>query len=134
MDKRITPLAGSDLHDIQTKDDIQKLVDFFYEKVNRDDLLSPIFNTIAKVNWDEHLPIIYDFWNTILLEKKAFTGQPYPKHAALPLTKEHFDRWLIHFNETLDENFCGPTADEAKRLASQIAMAFSHKMGLWQKT
>ena len=129
----MNPLVYSDLHDIQTKDDIQKLVDSFYEKVNCDDLLSPIFNKIAKVNWDEHLPIIYDFWNTILLEKKAFTGQPYPKHADLPITKKHFDRWLTHFNATLNNHFRGPTAEEAKRLASQIAMAFSHKMGLWQK-
>ena len=126
-------MINTDFHDIQTKDDIQKLVDLFYEKVNQDELLSPIFNEIAKVNWEEHLPIIYDFWNTILLEKKAFTGQPYPKHAALPITKEHFDRWLIHFKETIDDNFQGPTADEAKRLASQIAIAFSHKMGLWDK-
>ena len=126
----MNPLVYSDLHDIQTKDDIQKLVDSFYEKVNCDDLLSPIFNKIAKVNWDEHLPIIYDFWNTILLKKKAFTGQPYPKHAALPITKKYFDPWLTYFNATLDQHFYGLTADEAKRLASQIAMAFSHKMGL----
>ena len=121
------------LHDIQTKDDIRKLVDSFYKKVNQDDLLSPIFNKIAKVNWEEHLPIMVDFWNTILLEKKAFTGQPYPKHAALPIRKEHFDRWLSYFSATLDEYFNGPTAEEARRLASQIAMAFSHKMGVWQK-
>ena len=118
------------LHDIQTKDDIKKLVDLFYEKVNNDTLLFPIFNEIAKVNWEEHLPIMVEFWNTILIEKKAFTGQPYPKHAVLPITKEHFDKWLYHFKTTIDANFQGKTAEEAKRLASQIAIAFSHKMGV----
>ena len=62
---------GAGLHDIQTKDDIQKLVDSFYEKVNRDELLSPIFNEIAKVNWAEHLPIMYDFWNTNITGEKG---------------------------------------------------------------
>ena len=101
------------LQDIQRKDDIRKLVDSFYEKVNNDPLLFPVFNEIAKVNWEEHLPIMIDFWNTLLLEKKAFTGQPFPKHAALPITKEHFDKWLYH-KGTIDANFRGETADRQR--------------------
>ena len=120
----------SNLNDIQTDEDIKVLVDSFYEKVNHDNLLSPVFNDIAKVNWKDHMPLMYKFWSTLLIEKKAYPGQPYPKHEVLPITQEHFNRWLLHFNTTVDDHFKGALANEAKRLASQIALAFSHKMGI----
>src|SRR5690349_21165879 len=47
--------------DIATEKDIKTLVDSFYDKVNADPLLSPIFNGIAKVEWEHHLPTMYAF-------------------------------------------------------------------------
>ena len=35
------------LRDIETPEDIRTLVDRFYEKVNEDGLLAPIFNDVA---------------------------------------------------------------------------------------
>ena len=52
--------------DIRTRRDIERLVDRFYDKVKADDLLGPVFNDVARVNWEKHLPVMYDFWdNTI---------------------------------------------------------------------
>ena len=116
--------------DIQSAADIKNLVDSFYDEVREDELLAPIFDDVIGDAWDDHLQIMYAFWSTLLIEHKAFTGQPYPKHAVLPLTKAHFDRWLLHFRQAVDSQFHGETADEAKRLATQIAIAFLHKMGL----
>lgn len=104
------------------------MVNSFYKKVRKDDLLAPVFAGIAKFDWDEHLPIMYDFWTTLIIDKKGYRGNPYPKHVVLDISSKHFDQWLIHFNDTIDAKFKGKNADEMKRVASQIAVAFSHKM------
>ncbi|MBC6608077.1 group III truncated hemoglobin, partial [Hymenobacter sp. BT188] len=49
--------------DIQNEADIKLLVDTFYNKVNADALLAPVFNEFAHVDWPVHLPRMYDFWS-----------------------------------------------------------------------
>ena len=118
------------MQDIQTMEDIQQLVDRFYDKVNQDELLSPVFNDVAQVNWTMHLPVMYSFWGSILLGAAHYNGQPFPKHMGLPVTGEHFSRWMDLFLETIDENFEGPKAEEAIQRAGAIAMVFQTRMGL----
>ena len=57
-------------------------------------------------------------------------ARPSPKHAVLPVEKAHFDRWLELFLATVDENFSGPKAEEAKGRALSIADTFARRMGL----
>ena len=113
---------------IQTKEDVIYLVDSFYEKVNKDELLSPIFNEFAKVDWESHMPTMYSFWSLILLGEESSSGRPFPKHLPLPIKQKHFDRWLELFHQTVDENFKGELAIEAKSRASNIAQIFSFKI------
>jgi hemoglobin len=114
--------------DITTQEDVKTLVDSFYQKVNDDPLLSPIFNGVAHVNWDEHLPIMYRFWGTMLLRSNNYQGRPWPKHAVLPVGGAHFTRWLGLFRETVDEHFEGPKSVEAKNVAASIADTFQNRM------
>jgi len=116
--------------DIRNIDDIILLVDEFYKKVNEDKLLSPVFNELARVNWDEHLPIMYSFWSAVLFETNTYKGQPLTSHIDLPIFTEHFQRWLKLFRQTVDENFKGPKAEEAKEKAESIALIFQSKLGL----
>lgn len=116
------------MKDIQTKEDIRLLVDEFYNKVNQDELLSPIFNEIAQVNWEMHLPKMYNFWAKLLLGENAYQGSPFDKHLPLPIEGEHFDRWLGLFMKTLDEHFAGRKAEEARLKAQSIADIFRFKM------
>jgi hemoglobin len=118
------------LRDIKTPEDVRTLVDRFYAKVNRDDLLAPIFNEVAKVDWQTHLPQLYRFWETLLFGSGNYEGAPFPKHAVLPLDLTHFERWLILFTATVDENFSGTKAEEAKGRAFSIADTFARRMGL----
>ena len=113
---------------IQTKEDVIYLVDSFYEKVNKDELLSPIFNEFARVDWESHMPTMYSFWSSILLGEESYSGRPFPKHLPLPIKQKHFDRWLELFHQTVDENFKGELAIEAKSRASNIAQIFSFKI------
>ena len=118
--------------DIVTEADIKTLVDSFYAKVNADALLSPIFNDIAKVDWQEHLPQLYKFWSTLLFRTNTYQGRPWPKHAFLPVNTAHFERWVSLFKATVDEHFEGPKATEAKNIAGSIADTFQNRMQLVQ--
>ena len=52
--------------DILGRDEIVRLVDRFYEKVRDDETLGFIFDKVAQVDWPMHLPMMYDFWQTVL--------------------------------------------------------------------
>ncbi len=116
--------------DIQGNDDIKQLVDSFYQKVNHDELLAPIFNQLARVDWEQHLPTMYKFWGSLLLGNRSYQGQPWPKHAVLPVNAAHFARWLSLFKETVDDHFEGHKAIEAKNIAASIADTFQNRMRL----
>jgi hemoglobin len=104
---------------------VARLVDEFYTRVRADDCLGPIFNDVAKVNWAEHLPKMYAFWDSVLFGVPGFKGNPLAVHLVLagrtPLTSHEFDRWVSVFHATVDELFVGPMATEAKQRAVRIA-------------
>ncbi|WP_439880447.1 group III truncated hemoglobin [Pontibacter sp. MBLB2868] len=114
--------------DIEGEEDIKFLVDKFYEDVNQDDLLSPVFNGYAHVDWSHHLPVMYNFWSTVLFGSMMYKGQPFPKHMHLPIERSHFTRWVSLFTHTIDTLFEGPKAEEAKQKAASIAHVFQLKM------
>ena len=116
--------------DIENEEDIKQLVDTFYDHVNLDDKLGPIFNDFAQIDWDHHLPVMYTFWSTVLFGSMAYKGQPFPKHMRLPISKEHFDRWIALFTQTVDELFEGVRAVEIKQKALSIAQVFQMRLGL----
>ena len=107
---------------------VKSLVDHFYAKVNQDELLSPIFNEFAGVQWDSHLNRMYSFWDTILFAKGDYKGSPFDKHLPLPIHSAHFKRWLQLFEETLDEHFEGEMTEQAKSRAHSIGMVFESKL------
>lgn len=108
--------------------EVKILVDAFYTKVQKDDLIGPIFNRIIQDKWPEHLEKMYRFWETVLLNEHTYQGSPFAPHAKLPLEKEHFERWLALFFETVDEEFEGEKAKEAKWRANKMAEMFHYKI------
>jgi hemoglobin len=113
--------------DIIDRTDIEVLVNSFYDKVKQDILLAPVF---AAVDWPHHLPVMYNFWSSMLLGDQTYLGTPFQKHVHLAINSTHFNRWLELFKKTVDENFSGFKADEVKGRAKNIAGVFQHKMGL----
>ena len=120
--------------DLSSRPDVERLVDAFYDRVREDDLLGPIFNDVARVDWAEHLPKMYAFWEAVLFGVPGFKGNPMATHLALaqrtPLTSVEFDRWIGLFHETIDTLFAGPVATEAKRRSVQIAMTMQHHLSM----
>jgi hemoglobin len=117
------------MNDIANRNDIKLFVDSFYGKVRNDVLLSPIFSqNIPEETWPLHLEKIYNFWSAILFAEKGFEGNPMEKHMGLPINEKHFNQWLFLFNQTINEHFAGPKADEAKKRAHSIAQIMLFKI------
>jgi hemoglobin len=120
------------LKDIQDRKDIKLLINTFYEKVRKEKKLSFIFDEVAKVDWITHLPIMYDFWESILFHTGNYKRNAMQIHVDLnektPLTKDHFDIWLLIFKATVDELFKGEVANNAKTRAISIATMIQIKI------
>lgn len=110
---------------IESREDIILLVDTFYNQVRENEILGFIFDDVAKVNWEEHLPKLYSFWASILLGENSFNGNPMVKHIGLSqatdMTAVQFNEWLRLFTATIDSLFEGNKAEEAKIRAANIA-------------
>jgi hemoglobin len=113
--------------DIASVDDIRIFVDRFYQKAAVDPLLGSVFATI---DLPAHLPVMYSFWASVLLGDLSYKGNPLKNHLHLPIAREHFERWLALFTKTIDDNFEGEKAEEAKMRAHSIAQIFQAKMNL----
>lgn len=111
--------------DINGREEIQEMVDLFYTRIREDEALGFIFDDTMHVNWQEHLPKMYDFWETVLFGTISYKGNPMAAHIRvdqqIPLQPEHFSRWVELFNQTIDELFEGRMAEQVKLRAQSIA-------------
>lgn len=112
------------MRDIENAQDVKMFLDAFYKKVKVDDTIGYIFNDVASINWDDHMPKIYAFWESILMGKPGFSGDIMGVHRLLDqkerLTKNHFDQWIRLFEETLHEMYAGAVVNEAINRAKTI--------------
>lgn len=118
--------------DIVDRKDIEILLKAFYEKLLADDTISYIFNEVVKIDVETHLPVITDFWESILFERNVYSNNPMKIHLEIqdktPLLKHHFDTWLNYFTSTIDELFEGSIASKAKERALSIATVMQIKI------
>ena len=118
--------------DISSRADIEKMVLQFYEAVKADKTIGFIFTHVVQVNWEKHIPVIVDFWETILLDNPVYTKNAmevhYDLNKKLPLQKEHFSSWVHLFTKTVDDLFEGKIATLAKTRAKSIAAVMLFKM------
>ncbi|MBI1306642.1 MAG: sec-independent protein translocase TatC [Bacteroidetes bacterium] len=118
--------------DINNQQDVRDLVDAFYRKVLKDDLIAHFFTTVVQLDWEKHLPRIYAFWNSLLLPDGVYKGNAMGIHFELneksPMKAEHFERWLKLWRETVNEMFKGTNAENAISKAEQIAGLMNFKM------
>ena len=114
---------------------VAAVVENFYARVRRDDLVGPVFNRIIpEDHWPQHIATITDFWSSMLLGTGRYMGRPMPKHLAIPeLTDAHFARWLELFRETAEAH-CPPDVaalfvDRAQRIAYNFRVRIAQFRG-----
>lgn len=118
--------------DISNRADIEKFIVLFYEEVKADETIGFIFTEIIKMNWEKHIPLIVDFWETLLLDNPVYQKNAMEVHfdinKQIPLQAVHFTSWLHLFNKAVDEYFEGKIADMARTRAKSIADVMFFKM------
>lgn len=118
--------------EITSRLDISNLVEAFYMRVKEDDVIGFIFREQENFSWDTHIPMMVNFWSTILLDELTYKGNPMLKHIELnrrtPLTQEHFTRWKELFFTTLDELFTGERVEEAKKRVTAMEILMLMKI------
>src|SRR5688572_1108382 len=125
------------MDDIETRGDIDRLMVAFYERVLGDDVIGYIFTDVAKLDIEHHLPIIGDFWESLLFGTPAYSERGRNAmlvhrelHEKSELTARHFDRWLEIFKATIDEMFDGERAGYLKERAAAIALRMLDFLGV----
>lgn len=120
------------MKNLETRQDIEDLVNRFYDKVQNDETIGFFFNDVAKVDWSHHLPKMYSFWETLLFGQISYKGNPmamhFPINEKVPLEKAHFAHWVKLWTETVEENFAGEMAELAIYKATNIANLMGYKM------
>jgi hemoglobin len=133
--ERTIIIDGKPLPDLLDEDMVRAVVHGFYDKIQTDDLLGPIFGArVAPDAWPAHLAKMCDFWSATLLRTGRYDGRPLPHHITIPdLGEAHFRRWLKLFRETVYA-LCPPEVaalfmDRAMRVAHsfRLSIAFHRK-------
>lgn len=122
------------MNDIISGAEIKIVIDTFYEKVRADASIGFIFNDIAKVDWEHHMPIMYDFWESTVFGTGTYTRNAMTPHFVLQdkvkFTAAHFERWVFLFVTTVDELYAGENAEIMKMRATSIAGLMQNKLGI----
>lgn len=120
------------LHDIRNRDDISALVSAFYTSAFKEEVLGPIFVDIVKMDLEAHMPIMCDFWETVLFQAGLYRRNAFQVHVDIhrlvPLTQMHFQRWLDLWNDTVDSMFAGEKANMAKMQAARIGGSIQRRL------
>jgi hemoglobin len=111
----------------ESEDQISHLVELFYSRVQKDDLIGPVFERVVR-NWDHHHDTLKNFWCTQLLGTGDYPGNGFVAHQRLPLEEEHFTRWLTIWEQTVPEVL--PPALAQRAIGRARHMANQYKTGL----
>ena len=111
--------------DIEERAELERMLEIFYQKAFKDDLISHFFLEVVPLNLETHIPVITDFWESVLLDGRNNKKNVMEIHLNISekskIGKEHLDRWVKLFTETVEEMFEGPKAALAKQRATSIA-------------
>ena len=118
--------------DLADRADIHALLSEFYGRVLVDDLLAEPFTEVRAKGLDSHLPVMCDFWETMLLRARLYQRSALEVHRVVHhnhrLDDRHFIRWLTLWLDTVDAMYSGPIAEQAKTQGRRIAWAMHRRL------
>ncbi|AZQ62846.1 group III truncated hemoglobin [Flammeovirga pectinis] len=113
------------MQDLKDREDVILLVNTFYDKVRQHNELGPFFDEYVKIDWDSHLPRMYDFWESNLFFVSKYKGNPVTAHQSVDkkatIEQKHFGFWLQLWFTTVDELFEGEKANLLKSRARNMS-------------
>ena len=119
----------SDAEAGMTRDDIVRLVDAFYDRVQADPVLGPVFNP-AVHDWPAHKATLVKFWSSVALGTREYRGNPMAAHRPHPIVDAHFGHWLALWQATAHEVLDEAKAAEMYAYAQRIGQSLRYGLGL----
>ncbi|MCV7408315.1 cyanoglobin [Mycobacterium florentinum] len=120
------------MDDLVDRADVEALLRRFYDRVLIDEVLIEPFAQLRSEGLDAHIPVMCDFWETVLFRAGRYRGSALTVHRVIhrrtPLSSKHFVRWLTVWHNTVDEMYRGPAAERAKVQAARIAWAMHRRL------
>ena len=118
--------------DISSREDLVQMLYAFYTKAFRDELIGRFFIEVVPLDLTTHIPVIADFWEAIVFNTHGYRKNVMEVHQHIHqlsnIKKEHLERWVKLFTETLDEMFEGEKATLMKHRAGSIATLMDIKL------
>ncbi|MDB5253662.1 MAG: hypothetical protein JWP27_2831 [Flaviaesturariibacter sp.] len=120
------------MNDIQTRQDIEAVLTQFYTQAFADPSIGPFFTTVVPLDLDTHLPLIADFWESVVLGSRVYAKNVMEVHRQIhniePIRTDHLDRWVTLFTATVSKLFDGPKAELMKQRARSVATLMNMKL------
>ena len=120
------------MKDILTRQDVEFLVDVFYEQAIVHPEISNYFTGVVAQHFETHKVRICDFWDDILFHGNKYKGNPMlvhlKMHAEKNLTAIAFKTWLSLWEHTIKANFEGANSEIAISKAQQIGLLMQLKI------
>ncbi len=118
--------------DIEKRQDIEDFLQAFYKKAFADELIGHFFIEVMPLDLKTHIPIIASFWESIVFNTHGYRKNVMEVHQHIhnlsKIQKEHLDRWVQLFTETLDGLFEGSKTELMKQRAKSIATLMDIKL------
>ena len=87
---------------------------------------------VAQLDLEAHLPVMTDFWMTVLFRTGEYRRNLLKVHVDLheraPLTALHLDRWLSLWTQTTRAEFAGDVAEMAVTQAQRITWSLERRL------
>jgi hemoglobin len=118
--------------DIRDRADLVQLLEVFYSKAFKDELIGRFFIEVVPLDLETHIPIIADFWESVIFGSHTYRKNVMEVHQHIhslsAIKNEHLDRWVLLFTENIDEHFEGQKAILMKQRAASIATLMDIKL------
>lgn len=120
------------MRDLENRQDLEILLNRFYELAFSDPLIGIFFTEVVPLNLETHIPVIADFWESVIFNTHGYRKNVMEVHAHIhhlkAIRKEHLDQWVQLFTNTVDELFTGENATRLKQRAVSIATLMNIKL------
>jgi hemoglobin len=120
------------MRDLENRNDIESLLQRFYESAFADDLIGIYFTEVVPLDLETHIPVIADFWESVIFNTHGYRKNVMEVHAHIhrlkEIKKEHLDRWVALFTNTVNDYYDGPNANRIKQRAVSIATLMDIKL------
>jgi hemoglobin len=114
------------MSDIKDVESVRTLLDKFYARAGKDDLLKPIVASLRDSGFRSES--LCKYWQDAILGDATPERTDPPKHFQLMSSPQYFTRWLTLFFQTIDSLFFGPNAEKAKVLVIRKAEQFQESL------